>query len=211
MLALGLSMALAPGGARGDDVVARVEQLLAAGVEASDAYSTILALADEGERALIALFEREQSSRYVRLRALGALTLFESERSTRYLERLVRAAFAAESWLGELHPARSPLVLRRALDGLRTNPRLAAAPIALEPVALCLGHADAHVRRAASELLAELASPVADPRVERVLYQQLAGERSRMVRASLARAITSRSVALRAPRSSVPKSDSPPR
>ena len=174
-----------------------LEQLFAAGIEASSAHGVALSLGSAGERALIELFERTSAARYVRLRALIALLDFESSASARYFERLVAAAHAPkDGWLGELHPARSSLVLRRALEGLRQNAHLLEKPPALDPIARSAAHADAHVRRAASGVLAVLG----DRRATAVLSARLESERSRMVRASLERALTSRSARQTAPR-----------
>lgn len=174
----------------------RLEQLLAAGIEANGAHAAIVAYGDAGERALIEVFERETAPVYVRLRALGVLQSFATELSARYFLSLVEAAAQPNARLGELHPARSALVLRRALEGLLPTAKLLTPAPELAPITLCLTNDDAHVRRAASELLATLD----DARVEPVLTKQLDQERSRMVRASLNAALAIRATLRGAPR-----------
>jgi len=202
LLALAVTLALAStmlariARANPDALSARVEELLSAGVEASGAHAAILALGEAGAQALIAVFERSEAARFVRLRALSELQRFESETSARYFEGLVRKAAVDDGRLGELHPARSPLVLRRALEGLVPTARSLSPPPPLALLAPCLEHPDAHVRRLASTLLATLD----DRAVEPALTKQLSHERSRMVRASLERGLTGRSALRAAPR-----------
>ena len=192
----------------GDEVTRRVEAALSAGIEPAGATESIVALGAEGERALIAVFERGEAPRYVRLRALGTLGAFETESAARYLESLVRRSAREEPSLGDLHPARSPLVLRRALDGLRTSAKRTKVKLDLPPITACLAHEDAHVRKSAAELLATLGDGA---EIDRALQKRLASEPSKMVRGSLSRALTDRSARLAAPRSADPEIGSPPR
>ncbi|MDB4991289.1 MAG: hypothetical protein JWN04_6467 [Myxococcaceae bacterium] len=187
------------GQARADDVelTARVEALLAAGVEPGAAHATVAALGAEGARALERVFEHQAAPRYVRLRALSVLASFESSEVARYFEALIEAAQTPTASLDELHPARSSLVLRRALEALRPLAGLLDREPALEAVTRCLTNRDPHVRRAAAELLATLAP---SSTIDRALGVQLASEPSRMVHSSLERALTSRSARSQAPR-----------
>jgi hypothetical protein len=173
-----------------------VESWLGAGYEASGVEQKIAALGDSGERALRAVFERETAQRYVRLRALSALQTFETESTALYFAALVLAARVPDRSLGELHPARSAAVLRRALEGLRGTAPLLGARLDRDALTACLLHADAHVRKVATEVLATLEGSD----VDRTLDRQLATERSRMVRGSVSRALTSRSARSPAPR-----------
>ena len=142
------------------------------------------------------VFERDDAARYVRLRALSVLQSFRTERAARYFEDLVRAAANPESRLGALHPARSPLVLRRALEGLLETSSVLRPALALAPVSACLTHADPHVRRLAAQVLATLD----DAEVDKMLNARLSRERSAMVRGSLQQGLTSRSARRAAPR-----------
>jgi hypothetical protein len=191
---MAMFMSVVAGGARADErvLIARVEATLASGVEASSAHDAVVAFGDQGERALRAVFEREGAPLYVRLRALGVLAQFPTEETARYFERLIRAAQRPDASLGALHPARSPLVLRRALEGLTPLVALLRPPPKLEDFAFCLAHAEAHVRRAAADLLAELEVSGVDA----VLTKRLQREPSRMVRGRVQQALTSRSAAL---------------
>ena len=193
-----LLLALAqPVAAAADDLVQQIEALLTAGIEPNEQHASIAALGPAAEQALLQVFEREQAPRYVRLRALSALPSFHTASAARYLERLVRAAPQRDDpWLGALHPARSPLVLRRALEGLIDTASTLQPALAAEPVSACLAHADAHVRERAARLLETL-----DGRgVDQALTQHLARERSLMVRGRLQQSITSRSARRPAPR-----------
>lgn len=175
---------------------AQVEAWLTAGIEPSEARHNILALGPAGELAVIAVFEREAAPRYVRLRALSVLQSFETESATRYFADLVALFQRPSPRFGELHPARSSLVLRRALEGLVPTGQLLSPPLDVEGVAACLGHHDPHVRKAAAAVLATLD----DGRSERALSSQLAREKSTMVRGTLQQALTSRSVRRPGPR-----------
>lgn len=197
-LALAMGSATPIGTARAEPatMTERVEALLAAGIEPSEARHTIMALGPAGELALVEVFEREGAARYVRLRALSMLQSFESEATARYFAALVEAARAPSERLGALHPARSPLVLRRALEGLVPTGRLLTPPLDVGAVSHCLQHADPHVRRAAAQLLATFD----DGRSQQALTMQLSRERSRMVRGTLEHALTSRSARRPSPR-----------
>ncbi len=191
----------------------QVEALLRAGVEATDFEAAVVALGEAGEQALRAVFERADALAYVRLRALAALQGFETEGTARYFEALVRAAQPPtveartgalernfDARLGELHPARSPLVLRRALEGLialhaHFQLRLDAAALAG-----CLAHGDAHVRRAAADLSLALDDRPGADEIAQALRAQLVRERSTMVRGHLEKALTSRPVRPAGPR-----------
>jgi hypothetical protein len=198
LVVLLLALALPSHGALAepDALAARVELLLGAGVESSGAHDAILALGEAGALALIAVFERAEAARFVRLRALSELQRFESETSARYFATLVQRASAPDTGLGDLHPARSALVLRRALEGLIPTARSLTPAPPLTLFSACLEHPDAHVRKAASAVL----STLDDRGVEPVMTKQLNQERSRMVRASLERGLTNRSALRRAPR-----------
>lgn len=214
-----LSLPTLRAGADDATLAKRVEALLSAGVEPSAADATIVALGEPGELALRSVFEREGAPRFVRLRALGVLASFETESTAHYFQALVQAAAAPTERLGALHPARSPLVLRRALEGLLPTARLllAASParpsersaLDVDAVMRCLSHEDPHVRRVAAQLLASLPSegksldahdPTREQRIDQALGSQLMRERSRMVRSSVEHAITSRSARARAQR-----------
>jgi hypothetical protein len=176
--------------ARADALADKVEALLAAGIEPSEERAAIVALGPGAETALVQVFERAQAPKYVRLRALSALPAFRTQAAARYLERLVRAAGRPdEAWLGSLHPARSALVLRRALEGLRDTTTVLHPALDPQPVSACLAHPDAHVRERAARLLETLEGGG----VDQALRRRLSRERSQMVRSRLQQAITSRS------------------
>jgi hypothetical protein len=170
------------------ELTIQVESWLTAGIETSGAHDKILALGDRGERALVGVFEREAAPRYVRLRALSELGSFGTEASALYLLWLVHRARTPDTWLGDLHPSRSPLALRRALEGLVETAHLLGAHQPLDDVSWCLSHPDAHVRRVASNVLATLD----DSASRDALQKHLASERSRMVRSSVTRALAVR-------------------
>jgi len=180
----------APGRAS-TELTIQVESWLAAGIEASGAHDKILALGDRGERALVSVFEREAAPRYVRLRALSELGSFGTEASAVYLLSLVHRARTPDGSLGDLHPSRSSLALRRALEGLVETARLLSERQPLDDVSWCLSHPDAHVRRVASDVLATLD----DSASQQALQKHLPSERSRMVRGSVTRALTMRAAA----------------
>jgi len=185
------------GDARDDALARQVESTLSAGVEPREASHAIVALGEPGERALVRVFERDEAARYVRLRALALLGAFRTESAARYLEGLVKASQHEDDTLGALHPARSPLVLRRALDGLSASAAQLGARLDTKAVTSCLAHPDAHVRKSAADLLAKLDGR---PEVDRALVQRLEREPSKMVRGTLGRAITDRSARRAAPR-----------
>ena len=189
-LVLTLVCWVSPARASDPALLDRVQTLLSQGVEPGNAQATIVALGDDGERALEGVFERESAPRYVRLRALNVLATLASPASVHYLDALVRAAQAPDERLGELHPARSPLVLRRALEGL------ANARLDLTSVVACLAHMDPQVRRAAANLLASYQpatqDPTSDARIAAALSALQTHESSRMVRVSVERALSAR-------------------
>lgn len=185
-----------------DPLTQKVESWLSAGIEPAGVHDRLLALGFAGEHALQQIFEREAAARFVRLRALGMLQSFETETAALYFAALVRAAEAPDASLGDLHPARSPLVLRRALEGLREHAQLLGTRLSAGDVSACLSHHDAHVRRAAAQLAETLTQDASEPsELDRALVQRRAHERSRMVRASVDRALHVRasSRAARAP------------
>ena len=196
VLLLGLSQP--PLTSRADEALnQRVEALLTAGIETEAQHASIASLGAGAQQALMQVFEREAAPRYVRLRALSALATFGTSTGARYFERLVRAAERRDdSWLGPLHPARSPLVLRRALEGLLETARTVVPALDAAPISACLAHPDAHVRDRAARLL-ELLD---DPSAGQALIMHLTRERSPMVRGRLQQAITSRSARRVAPR-----------
>jgi hypothetical protein len=182
--------------AEADELTIQVESWLSAGIESSGAHDKIVALGDRGERALQGVFEREAAPRYVRLRALSELGSFGTEASALYLLGLVHRARTPDASLGDLHPARSALALRRALEGLVETARLLSAGQPLDDVSWCLSHPDAHVRRVASDVLATLD----DDASQQALQKHLPSERSRMVRGSVTRALAVRAAGARGKR-----------
>jgi hypothetical protein len=172
--------------AQDEATVAHVEALLRDGVEPAGTEEKLLALGQPGERALWRLFETPTAARYVRLRALSALSWFETTETAQRIVALVRSA-QGEPGADPLHPAHSVVVLQRALESLTQIAQSGVRPtIRASELEFALGHADAHVRRAAATLLASIDG--ADP----LLARQLARESSRMVRASVERAISLR-------------------
>jgi hypothetical protein len=170
------------------ELAIQVESWLSAGVEGSAAHEKIAALGDAGELALQSVFEREAAPRYVRLRALSELGSFGTEASALYLAALVHRAQKPDASLGDLHPGRSALALRRALEGLIETGRSLGPQLPVDDVAWCLQHPDAHVRRVASDVLATLDGSAA----QHALQKHLPTERSRMVRGSVTRALSVR-------------------
>jgi len=170
------------------ELAIQVESWLSAGIEGSAAHGKIVALGDAGESALQSVFEREAAPRYVRLRALSELGSFGTEASALYLAALVHRAQKPDAALGDLHPGRSALALRRALEGLVETGRLLGRQLPVDDVVWCLGHPDAHVRRVASDVLATLDGSAA----QQALQKHLPTERSRMVRGSVTRALSVR-------------------
>lgn len=178
--------------------------MLAMGVETSVPASAYAALGDEGTRALIAIFERTSAPKHVRLRALAALAELNDERAARYLVRLVEARDAAHmAALGELHPARSAGVLRRAMRGLAGRPGLLRSASVLP----YLTHRDASIRAAAVRLLAHHPEPA----VTAALRARLQSESARAVREALANALRDRSAPPASPPPDAPRTGSPPR
>jgi hypothetical protein len=171
------------GAARAEDTLTRVEALLSAGIEPSGAHDAIVALGAEGERALWTLYGDANTTRVVRLRALSELARFASVQTAQGFAGLIRAARGQPS-LDPLHPARSPVVLRRALDGLAAIAAQVAPGIDASELGFALNHQDAHVRRAATELLALLDAGDVDAAIS----QRLVRDPSRMVRATAQRA-----------------------
>ena len=200
----------APSAAQATDsqLRAQVLALLTAGVEPGGAHERIAVLGEPGERALRGVFEDQSVPRFVRLRALAVLASFKTAATAHYFEALVQAARTVDARpatgepkqtaaLGDLHPARSALVLRRALDVLRELAPLLGPKPDTEAVTACLSHPDAHVRKAAAALLATLGGPA---QIDRALAERLTHERSRMVRTSVEHALTSRSARSTDPR-----------
>src|SRR5690606_35754030 len=154
-----------------DDVEARVWAWLSAGVESHVSHARFAELGEAGTQALIAIFEREDAPRYVRLRALSALSAMKDREARAYLEALVVAAVQTKSArLGTLHPARSTTVLRRALTALAEQD----AAVSMDAVGPCLKHRDPAVRRAAVRVLSKHRTKA----IRRALEAQLAEERS---------------------------------
>jgi len=177
-----------------EDLAVRIERWLASGVEPGSAHAQITALGDDAELALIDLFQRKDATRLVRLRALTELASFDDPIAAAYLHELVRAAREPTAWLGELHPARSSLVLRRALSGLTLSGHWLHPNLDMMAVSACLDHSDPHVRRAAANSLSRAgASAIAD----RALIARRATDRSRMVRASAEDALQTRTTSAR--------------
>lgn len=189
-----------------DALLSRVEATLTAGVEASSAHDAILVLGAAGRTALQQVFAKSAAPSHTRLRALSLLAELGDASTAQLFAQLVRDASMPPSQADPLHPARSPLVLRRALEGLLRLAPVHAPPLDTAELAQALSHHDAHVRKAAADLLAALS----DEDAERVLVQRLEGERSTMVRERLQRALTSR-LARRAARPVGPESGSRPR
>lgn len=183
------------------EIDAQVWTWLAAGVESHVPMTRFAELGEPGTKALIAIFEREDAPRYVRLRALSALAAVGSPSARAYLEALVRSAQTKSARLGALHPSRSPTVLRRALHGLSDG------EVSFDAIEPCLKHKDPAVRAAAVRAL----SRGQTPKVKRALEAQLAVERSQAVKRALLEALTDRSAPPAAPPRAAPKTDSPPR
>jgi hypothetical protein len=161
--------------AHADDVLTRVETLLSSGIEPAGAHEQIMALGSAGEDALWTLYGDGAKPRVVRLRALSELARFATVRTAQGFAAIVRQAPSAKDL-----PA-SPLVLRRALDGLIAIEL--SSGIAPSELSYVLHHQDAHVRKAAATLLAKL-----DGDVDGTLQAIVAHDPSRMVRATAQRA-----------------------
>jgi hypothetical protein len=165
--------------ARADDVLTQVETWLSAGIEPAGVHAQIRALGGAGEDALWTLYLDAGKGRVVRLRALSELASFPSRRTAQGLIGIVRAAPSTSDAL-----ARSPLVLRRALDGLSAIAQTQPLGIEASELTFATSHPDAHVRKAAATLLAA----VERGDVQGALDALAARDPSRMVRASAQRA-----------------------
>jgi hypothetical protein len=174
--------------ARGDDVLTRVESWLRAGIEPAGVHEQLHALGGAGEEALWTLYADSAKSRIVRLRALGELAGFTTLRTAEGLSAIVRAAPTARDPL-----ARSPLALRRALDGLSAIGETLPLTIEASELSFVANHPDAHVRKAAAKLLAT----VEHGDVQGTLSTLAARDPSRMVRASAQRAQSTRASRLK--------------
>ncbi|HEX5658239.1 MAG TPA: hypothetical protein VFX59_13645 [Polyangiales bacterium] len=166
---------------RADDVLTRVEAWLSAGIEPAGVHEQLRALGSAGEEALWTLYADARKSRVVRLRALGELAGFPSARTAGGLAAIVRAAPSSQDTL-----ARSPLVLRRALDGLSAIGETLPLGIEASELSFVASHPDAHVRKAAAKLLATVEH--ADVQLSALATR----DPSRMVRASAQRSQTMR-------------------
>jgi hypothetical protein len=171
------------GVARAQDVRTRVEAWLSAGIEPAGVHEQVRALGSAGEDALWALYGDASKSRVVRLRALGELAMFATPRTAQGFARLVREVPTTRDRL-----SRSPLVLRRALDGLRTIAAQQPLPLTTGELMPALRHPDAHVRKAAATLLAHLDQGDVDG----ALGALIAHDPSRMVRTYALRAQATR-------------------
>jgi len=181
-------------------MVAEVRALLEAGVEETVSPEQLARLGPDVSTALVAVYETRDAPRHVRLRAVTALGRRSDEAASHFLLKLLHAGTQRAPALGDpLHPARSALVLRRAIEGL-TLRRLSAAEADLT---LSLSHRDTWVRSAAVKAL----SAYANPATERSLTLHLERETSARVR----RLITDRSAPRAAPRANAPGSATPPR
>ena len=204
-IAIWLSLLVVGARARAEDTAAQTEAkartMLAAGIDQVVSPQVLAQLGPALPDALIAIFSRSGEARHVRLRALSMLTHFEGVRVTQLFARLVHEGGAAPSanFPDPLHPARSSLVLQRAIAGAARHLTDASA---LDLTRL-LGHQDANVR--ATVVLALSDYDRADVRA--ALRLQLTRESSPLV----LRALTDRSARLRAPRLSDPKTATPPR
>jgi HEAT repeat protein len=185
------------------ELVSQVERWLSAGVEASVAPAHFVALGEPGTLALIAIFERDDAPRYVRLRALSMLGAMQDVRARAYLRALIRDQAAPDAQLHALHPARSSTALRRALSALAQHD----GELPADEVAPCLAHRDPAVRQAAVRVLAGLNSPDA----ARALRARAEKEPSLPVKRAIQKALTDRSAPPAAPLRADPKTDSPPR
>lgn len=174
--------------ARADDVLARVEALLGAGIEPVGVHAQIVALGEPAEQALWTLYGDPHKDRIVRLRALSELASFATADTAAGLLQVLRDAPAATDPL-----ARSPLVLKRALDGLLAIASQTKIALSASDLSSLLEHGDAHVRKAAARLLAY----VDRGDVEGVLGALVARDPSRMVRMTAQRAQVTRAARLR--------------
>lgn len=161
-----------------NDVESRARELLSLGVEESVSVQSLAALGPELTPALLTIFARTSEARHVRLRALSMLSHFDDARITALLVRLVHEGVAqGPSTSDPLHPSRSSLVLRKAIEGIT----LRKVPALSGDLSRALEHGDAQVRRAAVLALRE----IANEKVERTLSLQLTRETSPLVLAVL--------------------------
>ncbi len=192
----------------------RARELLAAGVEQSVSPQTLAKLGPELPDALLAIFERTSEARYVRLRALSMLSHFPQPRVTQLFLRLVHEGVtpAATALEDALHPGRSALVLRRAIESIATRraPQLELEPQLELDLTRALAHANAQVRRAAVLTLHEHMHERKAAGLQRLLAAQLARESSPMVIDTI-KALRDRSARSQAPRPISPKTATPPR
>lgn len=177
-----------------------VRAMLGAGVEQAPFLARLEAPGESLSQTLIDLFSATEEAHYVRLRALSVLGRRSDAVAARFLLKLLHESGSGRpNGPDALHPSRSSLVLRRAIDGLAPR-KLADAEADLT---LCLRHHDAGVRGAAVIALLGYGRPS----TERSLTLHLAHETSARVRLL----ITDRSALPRAPRSNAPRSAPPPR
>lgn len=183
------------------DVEQNARSLLAAGVEETVSPTALAQLGPELPGALLAIFSRPSEARYVRLRALSMLAHVDQARVTELFVRLLREGMAPmpASNTDALHPARSSLVLRKAIEGLAGR----SVPDLTVELVHALDHRDPWVRRAAVLMLAQKPNVLA----AKALETQLGRETSVLV----LKVLTDRSARPIVPRSSVPESAPPPR
>ncbi len=167
------------GMARADDALSTIEKWLSAGIEPVHVDEQVLALGRAGEEALWTLYGDASKSRVVRLRALSELALFATPRTAGGLASMVRAP------RDEL--SRSPLALRRALDGLSAIAERTSTGVQAGDLVHLLAHPDAHVRKSAAKLLA-----LVDGDVQPALSQLAERDPSHMVRSTAQRAQATR-------------------
>lgn len=178
----------------------QVRQWLSFGVEGSPALTRLGGSDESLSQTLMAIYADKREARYVRLRALAALGRREDRAAAQFLLRLVHLSTLTDKADADaLHPARSSLVLRRAIDGLA--PR--KLPAAEADLTLCLRHPNPGVR--ASAVLALRAYGKAS--IEQNLTIHLAQETSARIRLL----ITDRSALPTDLRSNAPESAPPPR
>lgn len=199
-IALGLGIGV-HASAEPSEVEADVRSLLAAGVEQTASPAALTQLGPELTDALLAIFSRPTEARHVRLRALSMLAHFDHERVTQLFVRLLRQGMGPmpAPHADALHPARSSLVLRRAIEGLAGR----GVPDLTVELVQALEHRDPWVRRAAVLELAQRP----DAKAVKALETQLARETSALV----LKVLTDRSARPTTPRSIVPESATPPR
>jgi len=195
-LGLGLHAAAEP-----SEVEQSARSMLAAGVEETVSPAALAQLGPELPSALLAIFTRPSEARHVRLRALSMLAHVDQAQVTELFVRLLREGMAPRPATNSdaLHPARSSLVLRRAIEALAGR----SVPDLTVELVHALEHRDPWVRRAAVLMLAQ------KPNIEAVkaLETQLGRETSALV----LKVLTDRSARPIVPRSIVPESAPPPR